>query len=175
MATDLLLSLSYVVHVVSAAFWTGGVLYAAYAVFPPARDGDVGPAAFERSVDGLLGVTRWTGLALPATGAYQIWVLYPLPALFGTTRGHLVLGMLALWGTMNGLLELGVYRMRTADANGDGDPPGVGRYMAERFVVDDGADVVRLAAVGRPYVTASVALSVLLLVDAALLAGGLPA
>jgi hypothetical protein len=149
------------------------VLYAAHTVFPAARSGDVGPAAFERSVDGLLEVTRWTGLALPVTGAYRIRVLYPLPALVGTARGHLVLGMLALWGAMNGLLELGVYRMRTADGNG-GDPPGVGRYMAEGFVADDGADVPRLAAVGRPYVTASVALSVPLLVDAALLADGLP-
>lgn len=172
--TDLLLSLSDVVHVASAAFPTGGVLYAAYAVFPAARADEIGPAAFERSVDGVLGVTRWMWLALPATGAYQSGMLHPLPALFGTTRGHPTLGMLALWDTTNGLLERAVYRMWTADENGDVDPPGVGRYMAEGFVADDGADVLRLAAVRRPYVTASVALSVLLLVGAALLAGGIP-
>lgn len=164
----MLLTVSYVVHVVSAAFWTGGVLYAAYAVFPSARAGDLSPAAFERSVDGLLRVTRWTGLALPLTGAYQIWVQYPIPRLVGTTNGHLVLGMLVLWGVMNGLLETGIYRMRTAE----GESLGVGTYMAEGFVVDGGVDVARRAAVGWPYVLGSVGLSVGLLVDAALLAGG---
>lgn len=166
----LLLTLSYVVHVVSAAFWTGGVLYAAYAVFPSEAVADVGPAAFERSVDGLLRVTRWTGVALPATGLYQIWRLYPVERLVGTTDGHLVLGMLALWGLMNVVLEAGIYRMRTLG----GDAVGVGRYMAEGFVLatDGGVDVAARADAGRPYVLAAAALSVLLLVDAALLAGG---
>ena len=169
--TNASLTLSYVVHVVSAAFWTGSVLYAAYSVFPTARAGDLSAAAFERHVDGLLQVTRWTGLALPVTGAYQLWVRYPLPRLIGTTAGHLVLGMLVLWGVMNGLLELGVYRMLTAGR----EPLGVGSYMAEGFVLGAGrdVDVKRLADVGWPYVRVAVVLAVLLLVDAALLAGGL--
>jgi uncharacterized membrane protein len=167
----LALTLSYVVHVVSAAFWTGGVLYAAYAVFPPALTGDLSPAAFERHVDGLLRVTRWTGLALPVSGVYQVWLLYPLPRLLGTTAGYLVLGMAALWTLMNGVVELGVYRMRQLH----GDPPGIGAYMARGFSVDESADVARLAGAGRPYLLGAAALSVLLLVDAALLAGGLAA
>ena len=169
MAVRAPLALSYVVHVVAAGFWTGAVLYAAYAVFPAALAGESSPAGFERSVDGLLAVTRWTGLALPLTGLYQIWVLYPLPRLFGTTRGHLVLGMLALWAVMNGVVETGVYRMRTLD----GDRIGVGEYMTEGFQVPTGVGVERLAGAGRPYVLLSAALAVLLLADAALLAGGL--
>jgi uncharacterized membrane protein len=183
------LTVSYLLHVLSGAFWTGAALYVAYAVFPAARAGDLRAPAFERSVDGLLRVTRWTGLVLPATGLYQIWILYPLDALFGTTRGHLVLAMFALWGVMNGLLEVGIYRMQTAA----GPAPGFGTYMAEGFSIgtDDGGtggsgsdaeadrsglavEVPRLAAVGRPYVLASAGLAVLLLVDAALLAGGVP-
>lgn len=163
-----LLTLSYVVHVLSAALWTGGVLYAAYAVFPAARTGELPPAAFERAVDGLLQVTRWTGLALPLTGGYQIWALYPLERLFGTTSGHLVLGMLALWGLMNGLVEVGGYRMRTAD----GEPLGVGTYLSEPFAVDGGYDVRDRAGAGRPYLLGAVVLAVLLLADAALLAVG---
>ena len=169
----LALTLSYVVHVVSAALWTGGVLYAAYAVFPPARGGDLSPPAFERSVDGLLQVTRWTGIALPVTGAYQIWVLYPTDRLLGTTAGHLVVGMALLWSVMNGVVELGVYRMRTLD----GEALGVGRYMAEGFALDgdaDLSDVVDAAGTGRPYVLAAAGLAVLLLVDAGLLAAGVP-
>jgi hypothetical protein len=168
MVTAGLLTLSYVVHVVAAAFWTGAVLYGVYAVLPPALAGDLPPAGFERTVDGLLRVTRWTGLALPATGLYQIWVLYPLPRLVGTTRGHLVLAMLALWTVMNGVVETGVYRMLTDD----GAAVGVGTYVAEGFRLPADADVPRLAAVGRPYLLGAAALAVLLLVDAALLAGG---
>jgi hypothetical protein len=163
-----LLTLSYVVHVLSAALWTGGVLYAAYAVFPAARAGELSPAAFERAVDGLLQVTRWTGLALPLSGGYQLWVLYPLDRLLGTASGHLVLAMLALWGLMNGLVEAGVYRMRTAG----GEPLGIGEYMTERFAVDGGYDVRERAEVGRPYLLGAAVLAVLLLVDASLLTVG---
>ncbi|GAB3321880.1 copper resistance protein CopD [Haloplanus salinarum] len=165
---DPALALSYVVHVVSAAFWTGGVLYAVYAVIPAASAGDLSPAAFARSVDGLLQVTRWTGVALPLTGAYQLWLLYSLPRLFGTTAGHLVLGMAALWTLMNGLVELGVYRM----CQSRGDPPGLGAYFRRGFTLGGDADVPALADVGRPYFRAGAALATLLLVDAALLAGG---
>ncbi|MFB6157092.1 MAG: copper resistance protein CopD [Haloferacaceae archaeon] len=165
----LALALSYVIHVVSAGFWTGGTLFVAYAILPAAEEGDLSAAAFERNVDGLLGVTRWTGLALPATGAYQIWVLYPLPRLVGTTAGHLVLGMLGLWGVMNTLIELGGYRMRAAGR----EAPGLGAYMAEGFVLGADADVARHATVGRPYLLAAAGLAVLLLADAALLAAGI--
>jgi uncharacterized membrane protein len=169
-----LLALSFAVHVAAAALWTGAVLYAAYAVLPAARAGDYGPAAFESAVDGLLRVTRWTGLALPLTGVYQAWRLYPLDALLGTTRGHLVLAMALLWTVMNGVVEAGAYRMRTHG----GASVGVGEYVAEGFVLPGGTDdagaVARLAAVGRPYEFAAAGLAVLLLVDAALLAGGLP-
>ena len=164
------LTVSYVVHVVSAAFWTGSVLYAAYTIIPTARSGGLPAAAFERSVDGLLRVTRWTGLALPLTGAYQIWVLYPTDRLFGTTSGHLVLGMALLWTVMNGVVELGCYRMRTLD----GPSVGIGQYMSEGFVIGEDVAVPRLAAVGRPYVLVASVLAVALLVDAALLAGGVP-
>jgi hypothetical protein len=164
------LALSYIAHVVSAALWTGGVLYAAYAVLPSAATGDLPPAAFERGVDGLLQVTRWTGVVLPLTGAYQVWVLYPLPRLFGTTTGHLVLGMAVLWTLMNGAVELGVYRM----SQSLGDPPGVGTYFLRGFAVGDDADVPALADAGRSYLLGAAGLSILLLVDAALLAVGVP-
>ena len=78
--------------------------------------------------------------------------------------------MALLWTLMNGVIELGVYRMRTLD----GPAVGFGQYMAEGFVIGDDVDVVRLAETGRPYVLAASVLAVALLVDAALLAGGVP-
>jgi uncharacterized membrane protein len=169
----LLLAASYVLHVASALFWIGAVWFAAYAVFPPARAGEVDAGLFESTLDRLLWVTRWTGVALPVTGLYQLWLRYPLDRLVATTRGLLVLSMLVLWTVMNGLVELGVYRARTVDSELD-----LGTYFAEGVAADGGlpsGTVVAGARATRPYVLAASALGVLLAVDAALLAGGVPA
>ena len=186
---SVLLTITFVLHVFSGALWTGATLYVVYATLPRAADGTLGREAFVDAAHRLLMVTRWTGVALPATGAYLIWRLYaPLDLLATTARGWAVLAMLSLWGVMNGLVELGVLRMRR-----EVDPTiGWGAYVIEGFPVDalgDGAGgtggssgggngepaTERLAAVGRPYLLASGVLAALLLVDAALLAGGIPA
>lgn len=183
----MLLTTAFVFHVLSGALWTGATLYVVYATLPRATDGTLGRDAFVDAVHRLLMITRWTGVVLPVTGAYMIWVLYtPLDLLTASGRGWAVLAMLSLWGITNGLVETGVLRMRR-----EVDPGiGWGEYMTEGFPVDAlgggasatdggteatsalGAD--RLAAVGRPYLLASGGLAVLLLVDAALLAGGMP-
>ena len=169
-----LLTVAYVLHVLSAAFWTGATLYVVYAVLPGGRDGRLPAAAVADGVHRLLLITRWTGIALPVTGAYLIWALYtPLELLTTTARGWAVLTMFGLWGLMNTLIELGVLRMRRAV-----DDPGMGAYMAEGFPADllsegpTGAELVRR---GRPYLLAGAGCAVLLLIDAALLAGGIPA
>ncbi|MFC7323758.1 copper resistance protein CopD [Halorubrum rutilum] len=172
----MLLTTAFVLHVVSGALWTGATLYVAYATLPRAADGTLGRAAFVDAAHRLLMVTRWTGVVLPVTGAYMIWRLYtPLDLLAASARGWAVLAMLSLWGVMNGLVELGVLRMRR-----EVDPDiGWGTYMAEGFPVDalggDEPTAARLAALSRPYLLASAGLAALLLVDAGLLAGGVPA
>lgn len=160
---------SYVVHTVSAAVWTGGVAFAGYGVFPPAMAGRMEDEPFERNVNGLLQLTRWTGITLPVTGPYQTWQLYPLDTVLTTPAGWLVLATFGSWGVMHGLLELGVSRMRTAD----GESLGIGRDVTEGYVADGGCDVARRARVGWPYLVASGGCAVLLLVDAGLLASGL--
>lgn len=168
----LLLSASYVVHVLSALFWIGAVLFVAYLYLPGRADGTSVDLGW--TLDRLLRVTRWTGVALPVSGLYQIWVLYPIARLLGSTRGHLVLGMFLLWGIMNGLVEVGVYRARTVD----GSRPSLGAYMAEGVGVDGGLSrdhAAEARSTVRPYLLGGVLLSVLLGVDAALLAGGLAA
>ena len=175
----MLLTIAFVFHVVSGALWTGATLYVVYATLPRAIDGTLGRETFVDAAHRLLMITRWTGVVLPVTGAYMIWVLYrPMALLTSTPRGWIVLAMLSLWGVMNGVIELGVLRMRR-----EVDPEiGWGEYMSEGFPIEalDGSDagteappsVGRLAAVGRPYLLASGGLAVLLLVDAALLASG---
>lgn len=165
-----LLIVSYVLHVIAAAFWTGAVLYGVYALFPAASAGTVGREGFVDGVDKLLRVTRYTGVVLPITGGYQLWVLYPPELLFETTQGHLVLGMIALWGLLNGVIELGVLRTRRLC-----DDVGVGRYLVEGFpqtALTDDVSASALLATARPYFVAAAGLTVLLLVDAALLAAG---
>ena len=168
-----LLTTAYVLHVLSAAFWTGATLYVVYAVLPGARDGRLPANAVADGVHRLLLITRWTGIVLPVTGAYMIWALYtPLELLTTTARGWAVLAMFGLWGLMNTLIELGVLRMRRAV-----DDVGMGAYMAEGFPLTylSGEESGReLADRGRPYLLAAAGCAVLLLADAALLAVGIP-
>jgi hypothetical protein len=171
---DLLLAGSYVVHVGSALLWVGAVGYVAYTAVPGGVADHLDTGGVELLLDRLLRVTRWTGVALPLTGLYQVWVLYPLDRLFGTTRGHLVLGMALLWGVMNGLVEVGVLRARAVV----GERPAFGTYMAEGVAADGGLPAgtgARALAAVRPYLLGATGLGVLLAVDAALLAGGLAA
>lgn len=166
---------SYVVHVTSAALWTGATLYFAYSwyLLPYLRDDPLAASArsFAASADALLRVTRWTGIALPVTGAYLVLRLYSLDGLVGTTRGSLVLVMAATWGGMNGVMETGVFRMRrlTGDTR-------MKEYMLEGFppssVSADRADTEALRDKGRPYILVAAGLAVVLLVDAALLSSG---
>lgn len=154
-------TVSVVAHVVSAAVWTGGLVYAAVVGLPAADARD----SFVRQTDGLLQLTRLTGVVLPATGLYQVWVAYPLPALFGTPRGHFVVVMALLWALANGTVEVGVLRIRRAVGT-----VSLVTYFAERFDPPADADPERMARLGRPYVRAAAVGAVLLLADAGLLA-----
>ena len=170
---DPLLGLPYVSHVLSALFWVGAVLYVAY-VLVTVPDDAVDATGVGLALDKLLRLTRWTGIALPVTGLYQVWVLYPVDRLLGTTRGHLVVGMVLLWEVMNGLVELGIYRARTVD----GTRLWLGTYMAEGVRADGGlpASSARDAlSTVRTCLAVATCPSVLLAVDAALLGGGLAA
>lgn len=168
-----LLTIAYVLHVLSAAFWTGSALYVVYAVLPGARSGQLPVAAFVDSMHRLLLITRWTGVVLPITGFYLIWVLYtPLEVLVTTTRGWAVLSMLGLWGIMNTAIELGVLRMRRRV-----DTVGFGQYMSEGFPADGlnkNLTAAELESDGRPYLLGSAVCAILLLCNAALLAVGIP-
>ncbi|MFB6302728.1 MAG: transporter [Haloferacaceae archaeon] len=147
----LALTLAYVVHVVVAALWTGSVLFVTYAVLPQGYDGTIGPDALSAAVGKLSVLTRTAALVLPITGGYQILRLYPGEAILTPPRGHLVLGMVVLWLAVTALVEVAGARMR------------------------EGLDREKVrtpAREGRPFLLAASLLSLLLLVDAGLLAAG---
>jgi hypothetical protein len=168
-----LLTVSYLLHVIAAGFWTGAVLFVAYVLLPDAGRDVVGRDAYVVQMDRLLRVTRWTGVVLPITGLYQVWVLYPWDRLVGTVDGWLVLSMFGLWGLLNGVIEVGVFAMRR-----EADPVGYGTFLREGFPLEAltaELTLERLRRLGRPYLLVSVLLAVLLLGNAALLAvPGLP-
>jgi hypothetical protein len=168
-----LLTVSYLLHVVAAGFWAGAVLFVAYLLLPDAGRDVLSRDAYVVQMDRLLRVTRWTGVVLPITGLYQIWVLYPWTRLVGTVDGWLVLSMFGLWGLLNGVIERGVFVMRK-----EADPVGYGTFLREGFPRDaltEELTLERLHHLGRPYLSVSVLLAALLLGNAALLAvPGLP-
>jgi len=67
-----LLSAAFVLHVLSAAFWTGSTLYVVYAVVPAIRAGRLSTEGVIDSCHRLLFITRWTGVVIPLTGAYMV-------------------------------------------------------------------------------------------------------
>jgi hypothetical protein len=143
------LSLTYVLHMVFAAALTGSVLYVALFVNPAAVTGDIGNEAFARVTSGLTTVTRASAVVLLLTGGHQAGTLYTFETLLGTGRGHLVVTMLVLWVAMTGLVEVAGSKLR------------------------DGLDAGKLrepAREARPFLRGAAVLAVLLLVDAGLLA-----
>lgn len=164
----MLLTVSYVLHVLAAGFWTGAVLFVSYIVLPDAGREAITRENYVFQMDRLLRVTRWTGVVLPVTGLYQIWVLYPWDRLVGTADGWLVISMFGLWGLLNGVIELGVFAMRR-----DADPVGYGTFLLEGFppgMLSEDVTLERLHEIGQPYLLLSVLLAALLLGNAALLA-----
>ncbi|EMA61817.1 hypothetical protein [Halorubrum lipolyticum] len=95
------------VHVGFAVLWTGGVLFVALAVLPPALRGEIDGGALGSIVGRLRWITRIAALAFIATGGHMAGTLYTFESLTGSARGHLVLTMIALWFLITGLVEVG--------------------------------------------------------------------
>ncbi|WP_115891321.1 transporter [Haloferax sp. Atlit-48N] len=135
-------------HLVVGGLWTGSVLFFALAVLPTARAGNIRAAAFESVVSRLTMWSRGASLVMFATGGHLAGTRYTAESLLGTGRGHLVLGMLALWFVLTGLVEVG--RARAKDG------------LAEKKVRTP-------AEKAAPFYLGAALVAVLLLVDAGLL------
>ena len=95
------------VHVGFAVLWTGGVLFVALAVLPPALRGEIDGSALGSIVDRPRWITRIAAVAFLASGGHMAGTLYTFDSLTGSARGHLVLTMIALWFLITGLVEVG--------------------------------------------------------------------
>ncbi|WP_435095749.1 transporter [Halorubrum sp. N11] len=99
------------VHVGFAVLWTGGVLFVALAVLPPALRGEIDRGALGSIVGRLRWITRIAALAFLATGGHMAGTLYTVESLTGSARGHLVVTMIVLWFLITGLVEAGSGRL----------------------------------------------------------------
>jgi uncharacterized membrane protein len=139
----------YAAHLLVGALWTGSVLFAAAAVLPTARAGEVRPEPLAAVFGRLTTLSRASAVVMLLTGGHMAAQLYTFETLTGSPRGHLVLAMTLLWLVMAGLVEVGNARM------------------------SDGLDAKKVRSpareAGRFYRGAGV-VAVLLLVDAGLLA-----
>lgn len=140
-------------HLLFAGLWTGSVLFTAYAVLPTALTGEVNAGPMEAIVGKLTNVSRASALFLLLSGGHLAGTRYTAESLFGTSRGYLVLAMVALWFVLAALVEIGSSKLT------------------------DGLDQNKVrtpAHDAKPFFTAAAVVALLLLVDAGLLLGGLP-
>lgn len=104
---DALNPVMWSVHVAFAVLWTGGVLFVALAVLPPALRGEIDGGALGSIVGRLRWITRIAAVAFLASGGHMAGTLYTFGSLTGSARGYLVLAMIALWLLITGLVEVG--------------------------------------------------------------------
>lgn len=97
---------SNVLHVLFAGLWTGAVVFVTWSVLPLARDGDVQPGPVASIVGRLRNLSRLSALVLLLTGGHMAGTGYEFSGLIETTRGNLVLAMVALWLVLIVLVEV---------------------------------------------------------------------
>lgn len=140
----------YVVHLVFAGLWSGTVLFTSYAVIPAALDGDLSAGSLSALTGKLKTVSRASSLLLFLSGSHLAGTLYTVESLFGSTRGYLVVTMVALWFVLSALVEVGASKLSDGTAQ---------------------QKVRQPAAEARPFLLGASVVALLLLVDAGLLLG----
>jgi uncharacterized membrane protein len=144
----------YTLHLLFGGVWTGSVVFVTLAVLPTAMNGVANAEPLVPVVSKLRNISRLSALVMLASGGHMAGAAagYTFESLASTTRGHLVIGMVVLWFVLIGLVEVG------------------GGKLADGFEEKKVRDPAREA---RPFFLGATAVSLLLLLDAGLLAGGL--
>lgn len=98
-------------HVLTGALWVGSVVFVAGAVLPAALDGSLDAAPLETMANRLVYGSRTASVVMLLTGGHLAGTRYTFELLAGSSRGHLVLAMLALWFVLAALVEVGRSRL----------------------------------------------------------------
>ncbi|MFB6179332.1 MAG: transporter [Halorientalis sp.] len=102
-------TIGYVLHMLFAGIWTGGVIFMTYGVIPVGRAGNIDTDPFADITSRLLILSRTCALFLLLTGGYLASTMSD--SLMGTTKGYLVIAMIVLWLAMAGLVEVGTKKI----------------------------------------------------------------
>lgn len=105
-----------ITHLIVGSAWVGSVLFVTLGVLPFARAGELNAAPLERILGRLTTVSRGSSVVMLLTGGHLAAQGYTFGGgtgfdLFGSTQGHLVLGMILLWLVLTALVEIGASRM----------------------------------------------------------------
>ena len=98
-------------HQLFAAVWVGATVYVTFAVLPTLRDGKGDTKTVERLSSRFTALSIVSVFVLFVTGGHLAGTLYTFEGLVGTTRGNLVLTMLALWLVLAIVLHVGTKKL----------------------------------------------------------------
>lgn len=98
-------------HQLFAAVWVGATVYVTFAVLPTLRDGGGDTETVERLSSRFTALSVSSVIVLFLTGGHLAGTLYTFEGLVETTRGNLVVTMLALWLVLAGVLHVGTKKL----------------------------------------------------------------
>jgi len=105
-------------HQIFATFWVGATVYVTVAVLPALRDGNGSRAFAERLSSRFTVLSVLSVVVLFLTGGHLAGTLYTFESLIRTTRGNLVLTMLALWFVLAVVLHVGTSKLKSGVEEG---------------------------------------------------------
>jgi hypothetical protein len=105
-------------HVLFAGLWAGTTVFYAWRIHPLLSDGDLGVTPAMSITTGLRWLTRIGAVVFVVTGGHMAGTGYGDGRLFNDPMGHAVLGMLALWLVVTGLLEMSLGKVQTELGDG---------------------------------------------------------
>jgi len=105
-------------HVLFAGLWAGTTIFYAWRIHPLLSEGDIGVTSAMSITTGLRWLTRIGAVVFVVTGGHMAAMGYGDGRLFSDPMGHAVLGMLALWLVVTGLLEMSIGKIQDELAEG---------------------------------------------------------
>ncbi|NHX36544.1 MULTISPECIES: hypothetical protein [Halolamina] len=100
-------------HVLFAGVWAGTTVFYAWRIHPLLSEGDIDATSAIAITTGLRWLTRIGAVVFVVTGGHMAATGYGDGRLFSDPMGHAVLGMLALWLVVTGLLEMSIGKMQS--------------------------------------------------------------
>ena len=104
-------SVMRVLHMLFGGLWAGGTLFMVGLVLPAARAGKLDADALDWVARRFSYLSIASVLVMLASGGHLAGTLYTFDLLASSSRGHLVLTMVALWFVLAGLLHVGTSAM----------------------------------------------------------------